>query len=90
MQRNICLDVDMDYEGFRQMVLGANLFSLKTKELLRFSEGSPVIGQSAERIVNSPTFSFNIKRESEEVSLQLTFIVLSKKLLINNSSLILR
>lgn len=30
---------DMDYEGFRQMVLGANLFSIKTKELMKFSEG---------------------------------------------------
>lgn len=29
----------MDYEGFRQMVLGANLFSIKTKELMKFSEG---------------------------------------------------
>jgi hypothetical protein len=46
----------MDYEGFRQMVLGANLFSLKSKELMKFSEGS---NGPFERIVNSPTLTFN-------------------------------
>lgn len=56
----------MDYDGFRQMVLGANLFSLKTKELLRFSEGSPVINQPTERIVNPSTLSFNNPKQSEE------------------------
>lgn len=30
----------MDYEGFRQMVLGANIFPTKTNELLSFSKGS--------------------------------------------------
>jgi hypothetical protein len=29
----------MDYEGFRQMVLGANIFSTKSKELNNFSKG---------------------------------------------------
>ena len=29
----------MDYEGFRQMVLGANLFSVKSAELIKFSGG---------------------------------------------------
>lgn len=29
----------MDYEGFRQMVLGANLFSVKSSELTKFSGG---------------------------------------------------
>jgi hypothetical protein len=29
----------MDYEGFRQMVLGANIFSTKSKELYAFSKG---------------------------------------------------
>ena len=29
----------MDYEGFRQMVLGANIFPTKSKELNNFSMG---------------------------------------------------
>ena len=29
----------MDYEGFRQMVLGANLFCVKSAELNKFSGG---------------------------------------------------
>lgn len=29
----------MDYEGFRQMVLGANIFPTKSKELYAFSKG---------------------------------------------------
>lgn len=29
----------MDYEGFRQMVLGANIFPTKSKELYYFSKG---------------------------------------------------
>lgn len=29
----------MDYEGFRQMVLGANLFTVKSSELNKFSGG---------------------------------------------------
>jgi hypothetical protein len=29
----------MDYEGFRQMVLGAHIFSTKSKELNNFSTG---------------------------------------------------
>lgn len=31
--------LDMDYEGFRQMVLGANLFCVKSAELNKFSGG---------------------------------------------------
>lgn len=30
----------MDYEGFRQMVLGANIFPTKAKELNDFSMGN--------------------------------------------------
>ena len=30
----------MDYEGFRQMVLGANIFPTKSKELNNFSMGA--------------------------------------------------
>ena len=29
----------MDYEGFRQMVLGANIFPTKSEELYNFSKG---------------------------------------------------
>lgn len=59
----------MDYEGFRQMVLGANLFSIKSRELMKFSEGNPGSFTRPERIVNSSTFSFNKNppTESEEV-----------------------
>lgn len=32
---------DMDYEGFRQMVLGANIFPTKSKELICFTKGEP-------------------------------------------------
>ena len=39
LQRKICLNLDMDYEGFRQMVLGANLFTVKSSELNKFSGG---------------------------------------------------
>lgn len=35
----ISLNLDMDYEGFRQMVLGANLFCVKSAELNKFSGG---------------------------------------------------
>ena len=33
------LHSDMDYEGFRQMVLGANLYTVKSAELSKFSGG---------------------------------------------------
>jgi hypothetical protein len=29
----------MDYDGFRQMVLGANIFPTKTTELQKFTKG---------------------------------------------------
>ena len=29
----------MDYDGFRQMVLGANIYTIKSKDLLKWSEG---------------------------------------------------
>lgn len=32
----------MDYEGFRQMVLGAHIFPTKSKELYYFSKGQQV------------------------------------------------
>ena len=31
----------MDYEGFRQMVLGANIFPTKSKQLYCFTKGEP-------------------------------------------------
>jgi hypothetical protein len=34
----------MDYEGFRQMVLGANLFTIKSKEIAEFSSGKDTKG----------------------------------------------
>lgn len=38
----------MDYEGFRQMVLGANLYRIKAKELKDFAIQAPV-----DKIMNS-------------------------------------
>ena len=38
----------MDYDGFRQMVLGANIFPTKTEELLKFSQGD----QSGDPTIN--------------------------------------
>lgn len=37
----------MDYEGFRQMVLGANIFPTKTRELQMFTKGEeqPILGE---------------------------------------------
>ena len=40
LQRTTILDLDMDYEGFRQMVLGANIFPTKSVELYSFTRGS--------------------------------------------------
>lgn len=33
------LNKDMDYDGFRQMVLGANIFPTKSKQLTSFTKG---------------------------------------------------
>ncbi len=32
----------MDYDGFRQMVLGANIFPTKSLELQKFSKGEDI------------------------------------------------
>lgn len=58
------ITIDMDYEGFRQMVLGANLFSIKTKELMKFSEGKD--DEPPERILNAALLSFN--KESKQTT----------------------
>jgi polyribonucleotide nucleotidyltransferase len=42
MQRKNHSILDMDYEGFRQMVLGANIFPTKSKELQGFTKGEPI------------------------------------------------
>lgn len=41
VQRMTYINVDMDYDGFRQMVLGANIFPTKSKELYTFTKGEP-------------------------------------------------
>jgi hypothetical protein len=50
-------NADMDYEGFRQMVLGANIFPTKSKDLYAFSKGEG-------NIVNTNKF-FDEKKENE-------------------------
>jgi len=41
----------MDYEGFRQMVLGANIYCIKSSELLKWSEGKLVNRNSKNTIL---------------------------------------
>lgn len=47
----------MDYEGFRQMVLGAHLYSIKGKDLQYFSEGK--FDQKPNKIMNAELLTFN-------------------------------
>lgn len=42
--------IDMDYEGFRQMVLGANIFSTKTNVLYSFSKGEEANALAANKL----------------------------------------
>jgi hypothetical protein len=41
----------MDYEGFRQMVLGAHLYRMKSKELKDFSIG--VDTRNVDKVMNA-------------------------------------
>jgi hypothetical protein len=47
----------MDYEGFRQMVLGANIFPTKSKELYEFSKGDQPLSMNCNK-------AFDVKKNN--------------------------
>ena len=58
----------MDYEGFRQMVLGANIFPTKSAELTMFSQGQ----QNNGSLVQNKLFDEKKKQEpSQETDYQI-------------------
>ena len=55
----------MDYEGFRQMVLGANIFPTKSKELTLFTKGEDLT-------IPNPNKAFeDSKSEEQRVKVEL-------------------
>lgn len=54
----------MDYEGFRQMVLGANIFPTKSKELTLFSKGDDPTS-------STPNKLFEEKKQQERAVMEL-------------------
>ncbi|EAR98280.2 RPAP3 monad-binding domain protein, putative (macronuclear) [Tetrahymena thermophila SB210] len=80
----------MDYGGFRQMVLGAHLFSIKSKELIDMSADR--VNKKNEIVLNSSLTTFNNvvdlsarqKEEIEQINLRIAEMLANNELQANS------
>ncbi|KAL4449684.1 hypothetical protein ABPG74_007507 [Tetrahymena malaccensis] len=80
----------MDYGGFRQMVLGAHLFTIKSKELIDMSADR--VNKKNEIVLNSSLTTFNNvvdlsarqKEEIEQINLRIAEMLANNELQANN------